>query len=168
MLLPMKVKVLVLAAVWIAWSGAPIVGAEQYRFCVAEGLEALGNEKVPPSMERLRGRRLMMLIGIEGTRWRWVLNGCPGTKRCEFRIDDRGGAPDSVDPDQDPAAFTQQRDLGLMRIDAKRFRLRCLRELCVITHRTVGAKERERIRLLRGEWIELSAECEIDVKFSAD
>ena len=162
----MNVKVSVFAAVLIAWLAAPIQAAEQYRFRVAEGLEALGDEELPPGMERLRGQPLMMLIEIEGTHWRWILNGCPEPKRCEFRIDDQGGAAHSVDPDQDPATFTKPRDLGLMRIDATRFRLRCLRELCVIRHGAVGAKELESIRLLRGGWIELSAERVIDVKFA--
>jgi hypothetical protein len=162
----MNVKMLIVPLVLIAWCAAPIHAAEQYRFRVAEGLEALGDEELPPGMERLRGRPLMMLIGTRGTHWRWILNGCPETKRCEFRIDDSGGGAHSTAPDEDPATFPRQLDLGLMRLDATRFRLRCLRELCVIRHGAVGSEEMESIRLLRSEWIELSVERAIDVKFA--
>jgi hypothetical protein len=162
----MRIKSLVFVTLLTAWRVAPVHAGEQYRFRVAEGLEALGDEKLPDGMERLRGRPLMVLIEIEGTHWRWVLNGCPENKRCEFRINDSGGG--GGDPDEDPATLKPVYDLGLVRIDATRFRLRCLRELCVIGHGPVGAKELEGKRLLRGEWIELFVERVIDAKFSAD
>jgi hypothetical protein len=161
-------RLAIIGAGLLASLAGPIHAGEHYRFRVGEGLEALGAEKLPAGMEQLRGRPLMILIGIEGTHWRWVLNGCPASKRCEFRIDDRGGTAHSAEPDEDPAAFTRPRDLGLLRIDSKRFQLRCLRESCVIRHGAAGAEEVERIRLLRGEWIELSVEREIDVTLSAD
>jgi hypothetical protein len=164
----MNVRVLVFATALIAWTATPTHAAEQYRFRVAEGLEALGDEELPPGMAQLRGRPLMVLIGIEGTHWRWMLNGCPQTRPCEWRIDDTGGGGGSGDPEEDPADFTQPRDLGLLRLDATRFRLRCLREVCVIRHAPVGAKEMERIRLLRGGWIELPVERVIDVTFAVD
>jgi hypothetical protein len=163
----MKVRMLVLA-VLISWCAARSHAAERYRFRVAEGLEALAGEELPSGMEYLRGKPLMVLIGTEGTRWRWMLNGCPATKPCEWRIDPTGGGGGSADPDEDPAAFTTPRDLGLTRIHATLFRLRCLRELCVIRHGTVGSDAMETVRLARGQRIELSVERAIDVKFADD
>ena len=163
----MNLKGLVFASVLIAVCAGSIQAAEQYRFRVAEGLEALPAEDRLPNMELLRGKPLMVLIASEGLQWRWMLNGCPAVKPCEWRIEGSGGRG-SLTPDEDPASFTQILDLGLMRIDATRFRLRCLRESCLIRHGAVGATEMEQIRLLRGESVELSVERVIDVKFGSD
>ena len=162
----MRTSLLVFVSLLIVWDGERVQAGERYRFRVAEGLESLGEEKLPDGMERLRGRPLMILIGIEGTHWRWILNGCPETKRCEFSINDTGGG--GGDPDEAPASKTPVYDLGLMRIDATRFRLRCLREVCVILEGAVGADEMKSLQLPRGESIELPVERVIDVRFSVD
>jgi hypothetical protein len=164
----MNVRRLFLASVLITWWAGPVQAAEQYRFRVVEGLTALGDEVLPKGIEQMRGQPLMMVIGIEGTHWRWILNGCMAKKHCEFGINTTGGGGGSGDPDEDPAASRQMYDLGLMRIDASLFRLRCLRKSCLIRHGSFGAKDLESLRLLQGESVELPIDRVIDVKFSDD
>jgi hypothetical protein len=160
----MNVKILLLASVWLACIAPPNRAAEQYRFRVAEGTQALAGEELPSNMAELDGEPMMVLIGIEGTSWRWMLNGCPPAKPCEWRVDDRGGH--GGPPDEDPAALSHPWDVGLTRIDATRFRLRCLRESCVVRHDQIEGKPMRTVKLRRGESIELQVERLLAVQLS--
>ena len=160
----MNVKILVLASVWLACFASPIRAAEHYRFRVAEGTQALAGQELPSNMAELDGKPVMVLIGIEGTSWRWMLNGCPPGKPCEWRIDDKGGQGGT--PDEDPAVLSRPWDVGLTRMDATRFRLRCLRESCVVQHDLDEGKPMRTVKLRRAESIELQVARSIDVQLS--
>jgi hypothetical protein len=160
----MNVKALVIASMWLAWCAAPICAAERYGFRVAEGTQALAGETLPPEMAQLAGKPMMVLIAIDGTHWRWMLNGCAAMNSCEWRIDERGGYGGR--PDEDAATLSSAADVGLTRIDATRFRLRCLRETCVIRHRGIGATRIRTALLHRGSSIELPVENAIDVELT--
>ena len=160
----MNVKAFVLASVWLACCALPIRASEHYAFRVAEGTQALAGENLPPDMAQLAGTPMMVLIAIHGTQWRWMLNGCAAMAPCEWRIDDRGGQ--RVRPDKDVAVHAW--DVGLTRIDATRFQLRCLRASCLIRHRAVEAKPISTAELRRGESIELRVDSVIDLQLTND
>jgi hypothetical protein len=148
----------------LACCAPPIRAAEHYRFRVAEGTQALAGEELPSNIAELAGKPIMVLIAVDGTQWRWMLNGCGAMTPCEWRIDDRGGQ--RVRPDKDVAVHAW--DVGLTRIDATRFRLRCFRASCLIRHRAVEAKRISTVKLLRGESIELPIERVIDLQLTDD
>jgi hypothetical protein len=160
----MNIKPLLLASVWLAYSAPSMQAAEHYRFRVAEGTQALAGQELPSNMAELAGKPIMVLIGTEGTKWRWMLNGCPPAKPCEWRIDDRGGQPGP--PEEDPARLSRPWDVGLTRIDATRFRLRCLRDSCVVRHGPVEGEAMHTAKLLRGESIDLRVERALDLQLA--
>ena len=160
----MNVKAFVLASVWVACCALPIRAAERYVFRVAEGTQALAGENLPPDMAQLAGSPMMVLIAIDGTQWRWMLNGCAAMTPCEWRIDERGGQ--RVRPEDDVAVHAW--DVGLTRIDATQFRLRCFRASCLIRHRAVEAKRISTARLDRGRSIELPVDSVIDLQLTDD
>jgi hypothetical protein len=159
----MNVKVWVLVSVWVAFCALPIHAAEHYTFRVAEGTQALVGLPQQSNMAELAGKPLMVLIGIEGTQWRWTLNGCLDITPCEFRMDDVGGQrvlPGEVD--------ARRWDVGLTRIDATRFRLRCLRESCVVGHGSVEGKAMRTTKLRRGRSIDLPVNTVIELALIGD
>ena len=159
----MNVKVLVLASVWFACSALPIRASDHYAFRVAEGMQSIAGMPQQSNMSELTGKPLMMLVGIEGTQWQWTLNACLDMTPCEFRLDGRSGQ--RMLPEDVPAhAF----DVGLTRIDATRFHLRCLRESCVVRHGPVEGKQMRTTRLRRGRSIELPVGTVVDLQLTDD
>jgi hypothetical protein len=157
----MNFKVLVLASVWLACCALPIHASDHYAFRVAEGLQAIAGMPQQSNMAELAGKPLMMLIAIGGTPGRWMLNGCLDITPCEFRRAEESGQrvlPGNVDADR--------YDVGLTRIDATRFRLRCLRESCVVRHGPVEGKRMRTTNLRRGKSIELPVGTVIDLQLS--
>jgi hypothetical protein len=159
----MNVKVLVLASVWLACCALPIHASDRYAFRVVEGTQAIAGMPQQSNMAELAGKPLMMLIGIEGTQWQWTVNGCLDMTPCEFRIDDRSGQR-MLPEDVAVHAF----DVGLTRIDATRFRLRCLRASCLVRHHAVEAKRISTARLRRGRSIELPVDSVIELQLTDD
>jgi hypothetical protein len=158
----MNVKVLVLASVWFAWCALPIHASDHYAFRVAEGLQSIAGMPQESSMVKaLSGKPLMMLIAIGGTPGRWMLNGCLDITPCEFRRAEESGQrvlPGNVD--------VFKYDVGLTRIDATRFRLRCLRESCIVRHGPVEGRPMRTTKLRRGKSIELPVGTVIDLQLS--
>jgi len=162
----MDVKGLVLASIWLACCAPALQASDHYRFRVAEGTQALEGQDLPSNMAELAGKPMMVLLAIDGTHWRWMLNGCAALPDCEWRIDDRGGQ--RVLPADAVVALARPWDIGLTRIDATRFRLRCFHESCVVHYGTGEAKTARTAELQRGASIELPIDDQIELDLTGD
>ena len=133
--------------------------AESYKLRVTEGIESLAKKDRPADVSRLTGQPLMIVTAVEGTHWRWMLNGCPPkAKNCEWRVNARGASGGSND-----AAVPSGWDLGLTRLSATSFQVRCLRDSCALRQgnredhiRVSTLKRGESIKLKTGETIQAS------------